>query len=148
MLIDSLKTIFIRDLNRLIKEMELYQNEENIWVVDHSILNSGGNLCLHIIGNLNTFIGQVLGNSGYVRNRDAEFSLKNILRAEMIEQITELIEIVDQSLNKVTGDMLETEYPMVVFSSPTSTEFMLVHLSSHLTYHLGQINYHRRLLDH
>lgn len=43
--------------------------------------------------------------------------------------------------------MLQQEYPILVFESKTSTEFFLIHLSTHLAYHLGQINYHRRLLD-
>ncbi len=42
---------------------------------------------------------------------------------------------------------LEAEYPILVFDHKTSTEYLLVHLTGHLNYHLGQINYHRRLIE-
>ena len=89
MLIPSLRKLYKRDLNKLKAEIGLYQKEENLWVTDKAIANSAGNLCLHLVGNLNTFIGAVLGNSGYVRNREAEFSLKNIPQQELIKQVEE-----------------------------------------------------------
>ncbi|WP_311136921.1 hypothetical protein [Chryseobacterium luquanense] len=87
MITTSIKSLFTRDLNQLKKEIESSQNEDSIWKVDKSILNSAGNLTLHLVGNINHFIGAILGNSGYVRNRELEFSLKNIPRAELIEKI-------------------------------------------------------------
>jgi Protein of unknown function (DUF1572) len=146
-MIETLKTLFTRDLERLKKEVELYDNENNLWIVEKGIANSAGNLCLHLIGNLNTYIGKELGKTTYVRNRELEFSLKKIPRTELINSIDETILIVNSSLDKLAQDDLLKEYPIIVFEKSTSTEYLLVHLTTHLTYHLGQINYHRRILD-
>ena len=147
MLIKTLKVLFRRDLNKLRKEIELYQQEAAIWVVDKNIANSAGNLCLHLVGNLNTYIGAELGKSGYVRHRELEFSLKDIPTSELLKQIDETIQAVEKGLDKVTDKQLDEEYPLLVLAEKTSTAYFLVHLLAHLGYHLGQINYHRRLLD-
>ena len=147
MLIQTLQSLFNRDLNRLKKEIELYQSEEVIWKVEQYIANSAGNLCLHLVGNLKTFIGAVLGESGYIRNRELEFSAKDVPKAELIKGVEEAIEIVSQTLEKLTETQIKNEYPVLVFETRASTEYMLIHLATHLGYHLGQVNYHRRLLD-
>lgn len=147
MAIEHLKVLFTRDLNRLRKEVELYNNENNIWRVEKNIANSAGNLCLHLIGNLNTYIGKEIGKTDYVRNRDLEFSLKNVPRTELLAKIDETIKVINKSLDKLDEDTLKNEYPILVFEEKTSTEYLLIHLTTHLSYHLGQINYHRRLID-
>ncbi|MBB6239763.1 putative damage-inducible protein DinB [Pedobacter sp. AK013] len=147
MLTQTLKTLFNRDLNKLKTEIESYKNEANLWIIHLSIANSAGNLCLHLIGNLNTYIGATLGGSGYVRNRELEFSLKDLPRYELIEKIDKTIAIVGQTLDKLTLAEIDAEYPLLVLEEKTSTEYFLTHLATHLAYHLGQINYHRRLLD-
>jgi hypothetical protein len=147
MLTAVLKTIFTRDLEKLKLEIEAYKDEAAIWHIEKSVANSAGNLCLHLVGNLNTYIGAQFGNTGYVRNRPLEFSLKNIPRAELLQKIDETIVAVNHGLDMITGEDLTAEYPMQVFDNKTSTEYFLVHLASHLGYHLGQVNYHRRLLD-
>ncbi|MEN2400921.1 DUF1572 family protein [Flavobacterium sp. MC2016-06] len=147
MLIETLKSLFDRDLNKLKVEIESYQNETQIWVIDKNILNSAGNLCLHLVGNLNTYIGAEIGKTGYIRNRELEFSLKDIPQSELIEKIENTILVVNNALNTLTETDLQAIYPLIVFEKEMTTGFFLVHLSSHLTYHLGQINYHRRLLS-
>lgn len=147
MLIETLKTLFNRDLNQLKTEIDSYQNESDIWKTQKGIANSAGNLCLHLVGNLNTYIGAEFGMTGYIRNRPLEFSLKDIPRAELLSKIEETIVVVDNALNTISEEELKKEYPLLVFENKTSTEFMLVHLTTHLAYHLGQINYHRRLLE-
>ncbi|MFV8361077.1 DUF1572 family protein [Flavobacterium sp. LS1P3] len=146
MLIESLKTLFSRDLNQLKTEIESYQNESDIWAIQKGIANSAGNLCLHLVGNLNTYIGAQYGKTGYIRNRPLEFSLKDIPRVELLSKIEETIVVVDNALNNISEVELKKEYPLLVFKDKTSTGFMLIHLTTHLAYHLGQINYHRRLL--
>jgi hypothetical protein len=146
-MIETLKMLFDRDLNRLKNEIKLYQNEKTIWYIEKDITNSAGNLCLHLIGNLNTYIGAELGSTNYIRNRELEFSSKNILRDELIKKIEGTLSIVDTTLDKLTDRQIKKEYPILVFEKKTSVECFLVHLTGHLTYHLGQINYHRRLLD-
>ena len=147
MIIETLKILFARDLKRLRNEIELYNNEDNLWEIEKNITNSAGNLCLHLIGNLNTYIGIEIGETDYIRNRELEFSLKHIPKADLLKNIDETILVIDSALNKITQEDLIKEYPVVVFDTPTSTEHLLLHLSTHLSYHLGQINYHRRLLD-
>ncbi|MBF2709461.1 DinB family protein [Flavobacterium soyangense] len=147
MLTKTLETLFTRDLNRLKIEIELYQDEKSIWIVDKEISNSAGNICLHIIGNLNTYIGATIGKTNYIRNRELEFSLKDISKSELIKKIEETILVVNNSIRNLNNQDLEAEYPIIVFKDKMSTAFFLVHLATHLSYHLGQINYHRRLLD-
>jgi uncharacterized damage-inducible protein DinB len=147
MLIQTLKTLFQRELEKLKKEIELYQDESKLWIIDKGIANSGGNLCLHLIGNLNTYIGRELGDTGYIRNRDLEFSQKDVPKNELIRKIDETILMVEKVLDTITDQQLEEEYPVIVFAEKMSTGYFLIHLIAHLTYHLGQINYHRRLLD-
>jgi uncharacterized damage-inducible protein DinB len=147
MAIETLKTLFNRDLNKLKTEIGSYQNENKIWCIDKNISNSAGNLCLHLIGNLNTYIGAQIGKTNYIRNRELEFSQKDIAQAELIAKIETTIVVVNDALDQLTDDDLRKEYPLLVFETKTSTEFLLIHLTTHLAYHLGQINYHRRLLD-
>ncbi|RVU00993.1 DinB family protein [Mucilaginibacter limnophilus] len=147
MFTETLRTLFSRDLGKLKDELASYHHEANIWRIDGNILNSAGNLSLHLIGNLNTYIGAVLGHTGYVRKRPAEFALKDVPRVELIAQIKETAAVVDKVLGSLTEKTLLDEYPQLVNDAQMTTEFFLVHLAMHLSYHLGQVNYHRRLLD-
>jgi len=147
MLTETLIKLFKRDLNKLKTEIESYTNEANLWLSNESVSNSGGNLCLHLVGNLNTFIGAAFGNTGYVRQRDFEFSLKDVPREELVRQVDDVIVVVENALKGLSEADLKKEYSRRVFEEKMTTEFFLVHLTAHLSYHLGQINYHRRLLD-
>lgn len=147
MILETLKSLFNRDLLKLKTEIELYRNEDNLWRITGSISNSAGNLCLHLIGNLNTYIGAGLLKTNYVRQRDLEFSLKNISKAELIEKIEATIAVVDQSLDSLSVNDLVKDFPIMIRDKSTEMEYTLLHLLTHLNYHLGQINYHRRLLD-
>lgn len=147
MIITSLKSIFKRDLEKLYSEIEQYKDEKKIWYTEKSIANSAGNLCLHLVGNLNAFIGAELGKTGYVRNRPLEFSLKDVPKTVLLQQVKETISAVDKSLDMTKDEQLNDNYPLEVFGYKMTTGYFLIHLSGHLSYHLGQVNYHRRLLD-
>ena len=147
MLLQTLQPLFRRDLERLYTEIEAYQKEANHWLVDKQIANSAGNLCLHLAGNLNTYIGKELGGTHYVRNRELEFSQKNVPRPELLQKITETMEVVEKALAKLTPEQLQEEYPLQVYEKKMPTGSFLIYLATHLSYHLGQITYHRRLLD-
>ena len=148
MIQQSLSELFERDLNKLKEEINLYKDESYIWDVKGEIKNSAGNLTLHLLGNLNHFIGAILGNSGYVRNREEEFSDTHVPRTEIIGDIDKAIGIVKSTLSRVSDELLKKDYPIKVLKNKETmrTEFFLIHLSGHLNYHLGQINYHRRLI--
>ncbi len=148
MLKESLIELFERDLQKLIVEINLYKDEYDVWIIKGEISNSGGNLCLHLIGNLNHFIGATLGNTGYVRHREDEFSLKNVLRQDLVTNIENCILIVKETLAKLPTDDLSKDFPLEKHGTVVSNMGMLLHLYGHLTYHLGQINYHRRLIGY
>ena len=145
MITEILSQLYQRDLDKLKIEIGQYTSEERLWAVPDGIVNSGGNLALHLVGNLKHFIGAVLGKSGYVRDRDAEFVLKSVSQADILTAIDETSEVVTSTLAKLNADDLAAIYPIEVFGHPMTTEAFLIHLSTHLNYHLGQINYHRRL---
>lgn len=147
MVIESLTSLYQRDLDRLKNEIEAYQQENNLWKTDQKVTNSAGNLCLHLIGNLNHFIGAQLGNTNYVRQRELEFSTKDVPRSELIEKIKETAIVVDNVLNHLTEEDLNKEYSRAPGEEKMSTTYFLIHYLAHLDYHLGQINFHRRLLD-
>ena len=147
MLTTDLQALFERDLIKLQQEIETYQHEPALWRTAPGISNPAGNLCLHLLGNLNTYIGAQLGHSGYIRHRELEFSRKDMPRAELVQGIAATRRMVAATLAQLPPEQLSQEYPLLVLETKTSTAFLLIHLATHLTYHLGQINYHRRLLD-
>lgn len=144
MLKDVLIEIYQRDLNKLKEEIGLYQREADLWRKPAGMPNSAGNLCLHISGNLQHFFGAVLGHSGYVRDRDAEFSTRDVPRVEVLLGVDAALSAVQNTLGSLTDNDLAAPYPIEVFGKPMTTAFFLTHLATHVTWHLGQINYHRR----
>lgn len=146
MLTDVLIQLYDRDLTKLKAELEQYSNEADLWVKPGEVPNSAGNLTLHLIGNLKHYFGAVLGGTDYVRVRDLEFSDSGVARDQLLTGIDETAAVVRSTLEKLTeGDLAKT-YPLEVFGHPMTTEFFLVHLEGHLNWHLGQINYLRRVL--
>jgi hypothetical protein len=146
MMIDSLKSLFIRDLEKVSQEIEAYEAEELLWKRADGINNPAGNLALHLIGNLNTYIGKNLGNTRYVRNRPAEFS-DICSKEEILNRLKETSSMLDMTFDSLSDSELNLEYPTQEFGYPMTTGYFLVHLHGHLNYHLGQINYHRRLIN-
>ncbi|WP_298520220.1 DUF1572 family protein [uncultured Kordia sp.] len=143
----SIIRIFDREIDRLASEIEQYKDETILWKVTENISNCAGNLCLHLIGNLNHFIGRHMGNTDYVRQREAEFNTKDVPKATLLAEIVDVKEIVLTALQNFPEDRLQENYPIEKDGVIPSYELMLLHLLWHLSYHVGQINYHRRLLD-
>ncbi|HEX6893247.1 MAG TPA: DinB family protein [Chryseolinea sp.] len=143
---ESILTIIDRDLNKLEEEIKLYPTEESLWQTSPGIKNAGGNLCLHLCGNLQHYVGGILGKSDYVRNRDHEFSARDIPRALLISEIHKTKDAVRSALENLDPKTLDREYPERVFNYSMTTGYFLIHLTAHLGYHLGQVNYLRRLL--
>lgn len=144
-MIETLIKLFSRDLDALRGEIDLYSDEEQMWVIDKMVNNSAGTLSLHLCGNLQHFIGSILGNTGYVRDREGEFT-KKISKAELLEEIQKTKSVITNSLNTLPNYRLKDIYPIEVFGHEMTIEYFLTHLHGHLTYHLGQISYHRRLV--
>ena len=137
---DSVNKVMQKHLQQLKKEISAYENEGDLWLVEGEITNTAGNLCLHLCGNLQHFIGTVLGNTGYIRDRPAEFSDKNIPAAELQELIDTTMRVVADTLSNLDPETITNDYPEQLFGAPMTNEFFLIHLTSHLGYHLGQIN--------
>ena len=146
MLVELMK-IYERDLSRLEEEINAFREESNLWKTMGQIKNSAGNLCLHLIGNLNTFIGKNLGDAEYTRDRDAEFSLKDVPRQALLEGLHQTKGIVSHALSQMKAVDLEYLYKEEALGYPMTNGFFLIHLAGHLSYHLGQINYLRRTLE-
>lgn len=144
MLNSVLANFYERDIRKLIEEVNLFQNEENLWKTHGSIKNSCGNLVLHLIGGMNKLIGDNLSHTGYIRNRDLEFTQKGVAKKELIAQLKALIPIVT---NAVMVQDMEAEYPIPFDDAKNSNTYVLVQLFAHLNYHLGQVNYLRRGLE-
>lgn len=144
-MVNSLITLYNRDLDKLISEIEL-TDDNKLWLKKPGITNTIGNLALHLCGNLNHFIGAILGKSGYVRQRDREFSDKNISKELIIDRIENVKVTIANTLSQLTPNQIAANYPVNVFDKTLTTEYFLIHLHAHLNYHLGQINYLRRIL--
>ena len=146
-MIESLIKLYDRDLQSLRKEIEAYENESDLWLIRSEIKNSAGNLCLHLMGNLNHFIGHQLGKTDYLRNRPLEFSDKNVPKAELIDKIEATRMMVKAILPTLSVEVLAQKHTEEFYGGHDSNEYFLIHLFGHLNYHLGQINYHRRLIS-
>jgi uncharacterized damage-inducible protein DinB len=144
---NTLITLFNRDLNRLYKEIEAYTDEAIIWQKAEGITNPAGNLCLHLVGNLNEYIGRQIGRMPYQRNRPLEFSATGVSQKELLSMVKNTQEVVETALKTMKNEQLSDIYPENVLGYEMTTGYFLVHLNGHLNYHLGQINYHRRLLS-
>lgn len=140
-----ISSIMARDLRGLRRELEAYADERDIWRIQPGISNSAGNLALHLAGNLQHFIGTVLGGTGYVRDRDAEFSRRDVPRAELLRQVDAAIVAVGL-LSRLSDADLAKPFPQPVAGVTLTTGDFMIHLAAHFTWHLGQIDYHRRLL--
>jgi len=146
MLIETFVVLFTRDLKRLAQQIEAYSDEAGLWELAPGISNSAGNLCLHLVGNLNTYIGKQLGGTDYVRDREAEFTTRHVPKTELLARLATTSEVVSRTLATLSDEVLSEPYPEEVLGYPMTTHYFLTHLNGHLNYHLGQIDYHRRLL--
>ena len=146
MITENLALLFERDILKVKTEISLYADETKLWLTAPGISNAAGNLCLHLSGNLQHYIGGILGHSGYIRNRPEEFSRKNIPAEQMMDDLDKVAALVAKTLRELSVDQLGKEYPEKVFEQSMTVEYFLLHLLAHLNYHVGQINYHRRMI--
>lgn len=142
----AIALLFERDIQRLHNEIAAFENDQLLWELRPGITNCSGNLALHLCGNLNHFIGATLGDTGYVRDREAEFRTKNVSKDTLLDTIADVQNTVSVTLGRLTDEQFDEDYPLEPLGYPMTVGYFLVHLTGHLNYHLGQINYHRRLL--
>jgi len=142
----TVAAVLARDLATLRRELEAYADERAIWATPPGAPNAAGTLALHLAGNLRHYLGAVLGGDGYVRDRDAEFARRDVPRAELLADIAEAEAAVHRALAALPDARLAEEFPQPVGERRVRIADYLVHLTVHLAYHLGQVDYHRRLV--
>ena len=143
---NDLASLFGRDLTRLSQQIQAFPNDEALWQTLPGVVNAAGNLALHIEGNLREYVGRQLGNMPYSRNRELEFSLRGVSRLELGGRLAELRRLVPSVIAALPSQQMEREYPEAVLGVAISTQHFLIHLLGHLNWHLGQIDYLRRIL--
>jgi hypothetical protein len=140
----ALLTTVARELRAVKRELEAYPDEASIWRQVPGVPNSGGTLALHLAGNVQHFFGATLGRDGYKRDREAEFARRDVPRAELLAGIDAAIGSAERTLNTLGADAFSAPYPEPIAKRTVSASMFLVHLAVHLSYHLGQLDSHRR----
>jgi uncharacterized damage-inducible protein DinB len=148
MMKDWIATVMTRELKALRREVESYPSDADLWRSVPGIVNPGGNLVLHLAGNIQYFVGAVFGGTGYKRYRDAEFGSRDLPRAELLKEIDKALAAVATGLARVSDADLTKPFPEAVGGVTPTTGAFLAHLAVHLSYHLGQVDYHRRIITH
>jgi uncharacterized damage-inducible protein DinB len=146
MLVEAVVAILDRDLQTLAREVMAYPDDGALWQVPEGVLNSAGTLVLHLTGNIQHFLGARLASTGFVRDRPAEFATRGVPRAALLRQIEAARIAVRAAADTVNDAELDRDYPEVVGGMRVAAGEYLVHLVSHFAYHLGQVDYHRRLV--
>lgn len=146
MTIDDLSRVLVRDLRTLAAELDAYPDDASVWACPPGIPNSAGTLVLHLAGNLRHFVGARLGGTGYVRDRAAEFAARGLSRADLRALVDAAAVEVGAALAGLDPRRLDDEFPDAIGGVRLATGRFLLHLVAHTGYHLGQIDYHRRMV--
>lgn len=137
---------FERDIDKVILEIQGFPDEKHLWLTSGTVRNSAGNLCLHITGALNYFIGNILGNTNYVRHYEEEFTTKDIPKDQLISAISSAKAMVKTTFLNMSNEDFSKIYPNKLKGKEIPAYWFLVHLLTHVNYHLGQMNYIRRII--
>ena len=146
MLLPAVAAVFDRDLRTLAREIEAYPDERDLWQLPPGAANSAGTLALHLAGNVQYYLGAGLGGTGYRRDRPAEFAERNVPRAELLRRIEAARAAVRAAAGQAGEAQVAADFPEVVGGVRVNAGEYLIHLLTHFAYHLGQIDYHRRLV--
>ena len=142
----ELAELYRRDILKLKEEIENLKDEGSLWRKADGVNNPAGSLALHITGGLNWLVGTLLANTGYVRERDKEFSARDVPKEQLISGLDDLAAMVYRVLSGLSEEEFESDYPLD-FLGNKSVHFYMVNFYGHLNYHLGQVNYLRRILE-
>jgi len=146
MLAHELAALYTRDLTRLVQEISAFPDTATLWQTRAGITNSAGNLALHLEGNLREYIGRQLGNIDYRRDRPREFNDSGVEQSALIARLTAVRDEIPRVVAGLSDEALDATYPEPHNGEPLSSRQMVIHLAGHLNYHLGQIDYLRRVL--
>ena len=101
---------------------------------------------MHVCGNLQHYVGTILGGTGYVRDRDAEFATRDLSRQSLTDHVASAERAIASTLPTLAESKLADPFPEPIRGETLSTREVLLQVAVHLAYHLGQVDYHRRLL--
>jgi hypothetical protein len=146
MLASELAALFARDLARLIQELQAFPDTASVWKTAPGVTNAAGTLALHLEGNLREYIGRQLGQIAFTRDRPLEFSARGVERDDLIARLEAVKAQIPSVISKLSDAQLDAVYPENVIGKPITTRQFLIHLEAHLNYHLGQVDYLRRLI--
>lgn len=142
---EHLRALLLRDLRALRREVEAYPNDDAVWALAPGVANSCGTLVLHLAGNLRLYVGHHIGGIAYERDRPREFAARGLPRTELLAELDVTMSAVDRALTKLDDAKLAAEFPIAIGGTRANTQEILLHCAVHLGYHLGQVDYHRRL---
>ena len=145
-MVPTLMLLLTRELRAVKRQLEAFPDDESVWRSVPGLPNTAGTLALHVAGNLQHFLGAILGGDGYRRDRDAEFSRRGVPRSELLRGIDAAIASVERTLTGLSDEKLSATYPEPIAQRRVATRDFLLHLATHLSYHLGQMDYHRRVI--
>ena len=143
---NELAALFARDLARLIQELRAFPDTASVWKTAPGVTNAAGTLALHLEGNLREYIGRQLGRIDYQRDRPLEFSARGVGRDELIARLEAVRTQIPEVIASLSPGQLDAIYPENVLKQPITTRQFLIHLAGHLNYHLGQVDYLRRVV--
>jgi uncharacterized damage-inducible protein DinB len=144
---ETVKSAMIAELEELRDEVRTLANglsEAQLWQKPLAESNSVGHLILHLTGNLNHFVGAQLGKTGYVREREKEFTdASPPPRSQVFENLDAAVAMFRSVVGGLTEPQLMATHPTEKFGNVLKT---LHHLLAHFAMHRGQMSYIRRLV--
>ena len=117
-------------------------SDDQFWRNPFSHGNSIGHLVLHLTGNLSYYVGACIAASGYVRNRELEFSEpRRPLKAEVLRRFDEAIALVLATLERQRDADWIVPYSAERQPDARNRLAAFLRCAVHLDHHLGQIIY-------
>ena len=134
----------LEQLRDAVRQLVEPLSEEELYARPVEPGNSVGHLVLHLVGNLNHFVGAQLGGSGYVRDREREFAeAQPPPKADLLARLDAAVALFRRVVEGLSEEQLAAPHPETRFGTVYET---LVHLVAHFALHRGQMSYIVRLL--
>jgi hypothetical protein len=132
-----------RDFVRRVHALSEKLSEEQFWSKPYPYGNSFGHLTLHLIGNLNYYIGTEIAHTGYIRDREREFTEASPPpKEEVLGRLAEAVDLVVATLEAQTAETWSNEYSAVGAADRVGDRFSIfLSCAAHFHHHIGQMIY-------
>ncbi|HEY7307925.1 MAG TPA: DinB family protein [Gemmataceae bacterium] len=141
------RTALIEELEQLrdqVRTLAEPLSEREFWTKPLDPGNSVGHLVLHLTGNLNYFVGAQLGGSGYVRDREREFTETQLpSKGDALQKLDDAVTMFRKVVSGLSAEQLAAAHPETRFGVVMNA---LIHLLAHFALHRGQMSYIVRLV--